>query len=65
MGRWCWEKLSFDLPKAVLEKILAIPMQMFGVKEDSLVWKYSQNGEFSNALAYDLARHDDTNPSSF
>ena len=40
-------------------------MQLFGEKEDSLVWKFSQNGEFSTASAYDLARLEDTNPHSF
>ena len=64
-GRWCWEKLSFDLPKEVLEKILAVPMQMYGEKEDSFIWKYSQNGEFNNASAYNLARNDGTIPSAF
>ena len=56
-GKWCWEKLSFELPKEVLEKILAVPMQMFGEKEDTLIWKLSQNGEFSAASAYNLARN--------
>ena len=64
-GRWCWEKLSFVLPKEVLEKILAVPMQMFGEKEDTLVWKLSQNGEFNAASAYDLARNNGTSPSAF
>ena len=64
-GRWCWEKLSFVLPKEVLEKILAVPMQMFGEKEDTLVWKLSQNGEFNAASAYDLARNDGASPISF
>ena len=40
-------------------------MQLFGGKEDSLVWKFSQNGEFNNASAYDLARPEDTSPHSF
>ena len=56
-GRWCWEKLSFELPKEILEKILTVPMQMFGEKEDILIWKLSQNGEFSAASAYNLARN--------
>ena len=32
LGRWCWEKISFELPSVVLEKILATPMQLFGEK---------------------------------
>ena len=64
-GRWYWEKLSFELPKEVLEKILDVPMQMFGEKEDTLLWKLSQNGEFSAASANDLVRNDGTSPSVF
>nr|POF05174.1 putative ribonuclease h protein [Quercus suber] len=64
-GRWCWEKLSFELPKEVVDKILAVPMQMFGEKEDTLVWKLSQNREFSAASAYDLARNEETRPNAF
>ena len=41
--------------KEVLEKILAVPMQMYGEKEDSLIRKFFQNGEFNNALADGLA----------
>ena len=40
-GRWRWEKISLELPSVVLEKILATPMQLFGEKEYSLVWKFS------------------------
>ena len=36
-GRWCWEKLSFELPKDVLEKTLSVPMQLFGEKKDTLI----------------------------
>ena len=41
--------------KRCLEKILAVPMQMYGEKEDSLIRKFFQNGEFNNALADGLA----------
>lgn len=44
----------------VLEKILAIPMQLFGEKEDSLVWKLSQTSS-----AYDLAKPEHTSPYPF
>ena len=64
-GRWCWEKISFELPKDVLERVLSVPMQLFGEKEDTLIWKFSQNGEFSAASAYNLARNGGESPGIF
>lgn len=63
--RWCWEKISFELPSEILEKILAIPMQLLGEREDTLAWKTSQDGDFSTASAYELAKPEDTNLQSF
>jgi len=36
-GIWDWGKISFDLPKEIKDKIMAIPIQIFGEKEDSLI----------------------------
>ena len=38
---------------------------MFGEKEDTLIWKLSQNGEFSAASAYNLARNGGASPCIF
>ena len=58
-------KNLFQTTKCGFGKDPSNPMQLFGEKEDSLVWKFSQNGEFSTASAYDLARLEDTNPHPF
>ena len=52
---WSWEILSFDLPDSIKNKIKAIPLQLFGSREDSIMWKYSKDGEFSTKSAYQLA----------
>ncbi|KAK7836759.1 putative ribonuclease h protein [Quercus suber] len=44
LGSWCWDKISFDLLAVIREQIRAIPMQLFGDKEDTLAWKYSKDG---------------------
>nr|POE57813.1 hypothetical protein CFP56_75577 [Quercus suber] len=65
LGSWCWDKISFDLLAVIREQIRAIPMQLFGDKEDTLAWKYSKDGEFSSASAYILANFESANPQPF
>ena len=50
-GQWDWDKISFDLPCTIMDKIKATPIQLFGEKEDTLMWKFSKDGDFSIALA--------------
>ena len=52
---WKWELFSFDLPQSIKEKIKAIPIQLHGSGRDTVLWKFSQNGEFTTSLAYQLA----------
>ena len=52
---WNWEILSFDLPDSIKNKIKSIPLQLFGSREDSIMWKYSKDGDFSTKSAYQLA----------
>ena len=49
---WNFEKISFVLPKVVIDRIQAIPIQSFGKREDTLMWKFSADGEFNMASAY-------------
>jgi len=54
-GNWKWEKISFELPRQIVDRIQAIHIQAFGEKDDSLMWKLSLDGEFNMASAYLLA----------
>ena len=54
-GTWKWEKISFEFPRQIVDRIQAIHIQAFGENDDSLIWKLSPDGEFSMALAYLLA----------
>lgn len=64
-GEWKWIELSFQLLTSVKEKISAMPIQLYGVKEDTLIWRAIKNGEFSAASAYKLARSKEDQESSF
>ena len=55
MGLGNGKKISFELPRQVVDRIQALHIQAFGEKDDSLMWKLSHDGEFSMALAYFLA----------
>ena len=57
-GIWEWGKISFDFPKDVKDMIIATPIQIYGEKEDNLIWKGFCDGEFHMASAYKLARPD-------
>lgn len=52
---WKWESISFELPPRVKDKIRAIPRHYLGGGEDTIMWKYSRDGEFSTKSAYVLA----------
>ena len=53
------------LPKVVIDRIQAIPIQSFGDREDTLMWKFSTDGEFSMGSAYRLFISDQPKPLSF
>lgn len=44
---------------------MAISIQIFGEKEDSLIQKFSRDGEFNIASAYNLTRPEDVNSHTF
>ena len=50
--RWRWERLSFELPQEVKDRIKAIPLSQVGSSEDLVLWKHSKDGEFSAKSAY-------------
>lgn len=52
---WKWEKISFDLLEDIMDRIKTMPMQLYGSREDSIMWKYSKDGKFSTNSAYLLA----------
>ncbi|KAK9991108.1 hypothetical protein SO802_026093 [Lithocarpus litseifolius] len=52
---WRWDAISFELPQSVKDKIRAIPCQQIGRAEDTILWKFSKNGDFYTKSAYDLA----------
>jgi len=64
-GQWNWERISYDLPREIKEQICAIPMQLWGEKEDTMMWKFTRDGEFSMALAYAQLRPEDTKNQTF
>ena len=45
--------------------IKAIPLQIFGDKQDSLIWKGSLDGDFNLAYAYKLARPESIDAQTF
>lgn len=57
-SEWNWAALSFN-------RIKAIPIQLFGRKEDTLSWRQSKDGEFSTASAYMLANTNENQDDPF
>lgn len=53
---WNWGAVSFELPSSIKEKIRAIPCQKFGRANDTILWKFSKDGDFSVKSAYDVAK---------
>ncbi|KAF3972624.1 hypothetical protein CMV_003886 [Castanea mollissima] len=49
---WKWEAISFELPSSINDRIKAIPRQHVGRKEDTIIWRYSKDGECTTKLAY-------------
>ena len=64
-GHWNFGKISFVLPRVVIDRIQAIPIQSFGEREDALMWKFSADGEFNMASTYRLIIFDQPKPPSF
>ena len=58
---WKWDLISFDLPQSIKDKIKSIPIQIFGSGRDTVMWKFSKNGEFSTKSAYCLANQGEEN----
>ena len=56
---WRWELLPFELPDSIKNKVKAVQIQLFGNWKDSIMWKYSKDGDFSINSAYQLANEDD------
>ena len=48
--------VSFELPSSIKEKIRAIPCQKFGRANDTILWKFSKDGDFSVKSAYDVTK---------
>lgn len=65
VGGWKWELISFKLPKTTKNKIKAVPIQDFGHREDSLMWRYIRDGDFSTNSAYLQCIEDDSPGTSF
>ena len=62
---WRWDFISFDLPNEVKDKIYATPMQIYGERKDSLLWKSSHDGEFNMTSAYASNFTAENNPQVF
>ena len=62
---WNWSLHSFELPQHIKDSIKAIPIQMFGMGKDSIIWNASKEGEFSTNSAYRLATLDHSQVSPF
>ncbi|KAL4597583.1 hypothetical protein ACB092_11G001000 [Castanea dentata] len=53
--QWNWDLVSFDLPHPIKDKIKAIPIQLHGSGRDTVLLKFSKNGEFTTSSAYRIA----------
>lgn len=56
---------NFDLPRQTVDRIQAIHIQEFGEKDDSLMWKFSPNRDYSMASTYHLAIAEQPKPLPF
>ena len=52
MGGWNWDLISFELPDAIKDRIKAVPIQDFGQRKDSLMWRFIRDDDFSTKSAY-------------
>ena len=55
---WKWDRLSFELPPCIKERIRAIPFQECGSSEDTLMWKCTKDEAFSTNSSYQLVISD-------
>ncbi|KAK7817050.1 putative ribonuclease h protein [Quercus suber] len=62
---WRWDLLSFELPNSIKNKVKVVPIQLFGNRIDSIMWKYSKDGDFSTNSAYLLANEDSVTENQF
>ena len=52
MGGRNWDLISFELPDTIKDRIKAVPIQDFDQREDSLMWRFTGDGDFSTESAY-------------
>ena len=52
MGGWNWDLISFELQDTIKDRIKAVSIQDFGQREDSFMWRFTRDGDFSTKLAY-------------
>ena len=57
-GSWQQGKFSIIIPQEVVDRIAATPIQLFSEKEDTMTWKFSQDGDSNLASTYTLSLHD-------
>ncbi|KAF7819529.1 reverse transcriptase [Senna tora] len=55
LGKWNWDKISFDLPLHIKEKIMGIPCFKDSDVKDKKAWSLSASGVFDLKSAYCLA----------
>lgn len=53
---WNLNKLSYNLPNHIIEKICSHQVCLEPHKNDNMIWMLSQSGEFSVKSAYELIR---------
>ena len=49
-----WKKFPFLSLEVWLTKSMQYPIQTYGEKEDTLMWRFSLDGDFNMASAYQL-----------
>lgn len=65
VGGWKWDLISFDLLEIIKNKIKAVPILEFGHRDDSLMWKYTRDGDFSTNSSCLLSIKNDSPRASF
>ncbi|GLT74509.1 hypothetical protein SLA2020_463010, partial [Shorea laevis] len=51
------DAISYPLPSDIVDRIKAIPLQTYGLDQDSFIWGFSSNGNFQSKSAYYLVRN--------
>lgn len=62
---WKWELISFDLPEFIKDRIKATPIKLYGNGRDTIIWKYSKDGEFTTNSTYQLANQGENSVTQF